>query len=378
MKVLFVSKYDVLVGGVAEVFASLSAALRPLGVGVVIYSSHASAEIGHLSDGTPCVHGPLPRPGLLGRRRGLRRLIALIRQWKIDLLHGHGLYRGGWAARLASRSTGVPYVVTSHGDALAGASRRARRRSFVRRCGLILQDAAAVTHLTEAMADEAARFGDLADKSTIIPNGVDLRWWNQLADPVPGRYVLAIGRLVATKGFETLLDAWPAIARRADLSLVIAGDGPARQPLEARAARTGLAFSQSLRDLAGAPPPDVVLPGFVGGDVKRNLYAGATLVAFPSQLPESFGLVLAEAMAAGKAVAASDFPSSRCLVAHEQNGLLVPPGDAAAWTEAIARLATDAGLRRRCEENNRQAIGAYDWPALARRYADVYRRAAGA
>jgi len=376
MNVLFLTKYDVVRAGVAEVLQALSRALRPLGVNVSIYSSNASAEIGSLPDGTACARGPLPRPDLLTDRKALSAIVKAARRWEIDLVHAHGLYRAGWAARLLARATGLPYVVTSHGDVLTGLSRRARRGSFRRRCGRILRDAAAVTHLTDAIAAEALALADVADKSTVIPNGVDLTWWRRPAKPVPGRYVLALGRFVGQKGFDVLLRAWPELRRRgADVSLVLAGEGPMEEELRARASELGLTVGHSLAELSGSPRADVVFPGYVDGEPKRGLFAGAQAVAFPSLLPESFGIVLLEAMAAGKPVVATDFPATRAILT-DQHARFVPPDDAAALCEAIWDVVSDPRVGEKLAEGTRAVLERYNWSQIAARYAEVYRRAA--
>ena len=375
MNVLFLTKYNVVRAGVAEVLQALARALRPLGVNVSIYSSDASAAVARLPEGTACAHGPLPKPGLLTGRKALSAIVETARRWEIDLVHAHGLYRPGWAARLLSQATGLPYVVTSHGDILTGLSRRARRGSFRRRCGLILRDAAAATHLTDAIAAEALALADVADKSVVIPNGVDLTWWRRPAKPVAGRYVLALGRFVAQKGFDVLLGAWPGLRRRgSDVSLVLAGEGPMEEDLRAHASELHLTVGHSLAELSGGPRADVVFPGFVDGEAKRNLFAGAQAVAFPSLLAESFGIVLLEAMAAGRPLVTTDFPSTRAIVT-DQHARFVPPGDAAALCEAIWDVLSDPRAGERSAESCPAAVERYDWSHIAARYAEVYRRA---
>jgi glycosyltransferase involved in cell wall biosynthesis len=147
----------------------------------------------------------------------------------VDLIHAHGLYRGGWAAREVAKRTGLPYVVTSHGD-IAMTSSRMHRPDVRRRCRLILTDASAVTHLSAAMAELAYQLADVRAKSCIITNGLDLAAWGTPSPSPADGYVLAIGRLVAQKGFGTLLEAVARLKQQGGgPSLVIAGQGPEQE-----------------------------------------------------------------------------------------------------------------------------------------------------
>jgi glycosyltransferase involved in cell wall biosynthesis len=134
---------------------------------------------------------------------------------------------------------------------------------------------------------------------------------------VAGSYALVVSRLSAEKGVDVAIDA----CRAAGVALVVAGDGPERVALQARA--------------AGA---DVRFAGHVGDSELATLRAGAALALVPSRSAETFGLAAAEAMAAGLPVAASRVGALPELV--DEQGL-VAPGDAGELAQAIARLAGD-------------------------------------
>ena len=374
MKILFLTKYDLERFGIAEPLLALSEALADRGVDVLVAGSHETAKAGALRDGRLCLHAPLPKPGLMRGAAAVRNLVRICRRHGIEIVHCHGLYRPGYAARLIKRRSGIPYVVTSWGDIVPSSSRQ-RRRSVRRRCRQILKDADAVTHPTTVIAEYAGRLCDVSPKSSIIPNGIDLRLWRKDTKPVEGRYILAIGKLTDQKGFGVLIDAMQHLGGAGgDISLVIAGEGETGPALRAQAGELGLEVHEGLTELADAAPGAVFFAGFVGDEAKLDLFRGARLVAFSSQYGEGFPGVLLEAMASGKAIVASDIPATRAIVTAGENALLVAPPDADAWAAAIGKLLQDNELRENIERKNFQRAEQYDWPVVAGKFAEIYRR----
>ncbi len=139
------------------------------------------------------------------------------------------------------------------------------------------------------------------------------------------RRVLYLGRLIAQKGVDVLLEA---LARMADPPpLDVAGDGPQRGRLVRLARRRGLS---------------VRFHGYVEGETKARLLARAAVVCVPSRprpwgLGEGAPLVVREALAAGAHVVASRVGGIPELCAGDPRALLVPPGDPAVLSRAIER-----------------------------------------
>jgi glycosyltransferase involved in cell wall biosynthesis len=156
----------------------------------------------------------------------------------------------------------------------------------------------------------------------------------------PGAYALVVSRLAPEKGVDVAIDA----CRAAGMALVIAGDGPQRAQLEARAgdrANRGAAGDASAASRAAA---GVTFAGHVDDAELARLRAGASIALVPSRSAETFGLAAAEAMAAGVPVVASRVGALDELV--EQDAL-VAPGDADALALAIGRLAGDRAAAER-------------------------------
>src|SRR5213078_4784919 len=174
----------------------------------------------------------------------------------------------------------------------------------------ILRRARLTLCASNALADAARELG--AGEVRVIGSGVDVP--PTVGEEATPPEVLYAGRLSAEKGILDLLAA-------ADdgMKLTIAGDGPLRERV-----------------------PGAL--GFVPHDELGPLYDRAAVVAVPSRR-EGFGVACAEAMAHGRPVVASAVGGLLDLVAHEETGLLVPPGDVGALREALRRLLADPELR---------------------------------
>ncbi len=163
-------------------------------------------------------------------------------------------------------------------------------------------------------------YGIETEKIRLIAPVFPLEAWSAMHEPKQEGLCVYVGRTDRRKGFETIEAAWPAVLARVPQS--------------------------QLRVVKSGTMPDAEL---------RALIASASLALCPAHL-EGFGLFAAEAMAAGTPVIASDCEGLRRLVVHEQTGLLVPPDDTAAWSDAIVRLLEDAPLRQQMGERARIAM----------------------
>jgi glycosyltransferase involved in cell wall biosynthesis len=178
------------------------------------------------------------------------------------------------------------------------------------------------------------------------------------------RRVLSIGRFDEQKDHGTLIKAFASLGEAfKDWQLRLVGDGPQRTILNERVERLGLRGR-------------VFLPGTtkdVGGE-----FAKATFFALASNY-ESFGLVVAEAMACGKAVVAfAECPGVNELIEHEKTGLLVHGDDRVkAMAEGMRRLMTDENLRLSLGRQARQHIaGRFSLESIGNRWEKIIRKAA--
>ncbi|ALO13087.1 Glycosyltransferase [Streptomyces venezuelae] len=166
-----------------------------------------------------------------------------------------------------------------------------------------------------------------------------------------GEHLLFLGRLAETKGVRLLMAAWDAIAADGGLGvpLVIAGAGPLESEVSAWAAGR----------------EDVRYVGLYDPAQCRRAVARSVAVVAPSMSLETFGLVVAEAMAAGVPAVAAAHGAFVELVDDGVTGLLHAPGDAASLAARLRRIATDPALnremgraaRRRYERDFSPAVG---------------------
>src|SRR5262249_21742863 len=141
--------------------------------------------------------------------------------------------------------------------------------------------------------------------------------------------IMFIGRLESRKGVSVLLEAFRRI-RNDDLpvQLVIAGDGPERPKLEEFVQENAI--------------EDVTFLGRVDDAEVSGLMAYCDIFCAPSLYGESFGIVLAEAMASGKPVVAAANAGYRTVLTGEAARFLVRPGDVEDLRQALSNLAQDA------------------------------------
>jgi glycosyltransferase involved in cell wall biosynthesis len=187
----------------------------------------------------------------------------------------------------------------------------------------------------------------------VIPNGAAPSPRRTQARTDTGVRVLTVARLIARKGLDTLITA--LASTREDVSLDIAGEGPARAALMRLAVENGVAHR-------------VRFHGFVEHASLASLYAQADLFVLAS-VAESCSMALLEAMSAGLPVIASRTGGTVELIEHGSNGLLFTPKQVDELSVALTTLAENAPLRQRFSDRNLALIRErHSWRAVALRY----------
>jgi glycosyltransferase involved in cell wall biosynthesis len=206
--------------------------------------------------------------------------------------------------------------------------------------------------ISESTADDLVARGIPRQDVVVIPPGVSFDHYT----PAPASRAAVptfayLGRLKRYKGVDLVIRAFAGLGR-GDAVLEIAGAGDHRPALEA--------LVRSL-DLGGR----VRFLGFVSESEKLALLRRAWAVALASP-KEGWGLTNVEAEACGTPVVASDSPGIRESVRHGETGFLVPHGDVAGLTAAMARLAASPALVREMGARARAFAETFTWERCAR------------
>jgi phosphatidyl-myo-inositol alpha-mannosyltransferase len=354
-------------GGVGNHVRALAGELRRCGhrVDVLAPAERPVAEPGFVGLGGSLA---VPYNGSVARiafgPRALHRVRRAVRQGGYDLLHVHEPLSPS-VGLLAVTSTRVPTVGTFHANLDRSLALEAAGpllgRVYNRLAGRIAVSASARDtwqgHFGGAMA--------------VVPNGVAPEFF---AGPAPldgwrgqGPTVLFVGRLEPRKGLAYLVRAFlrlkPAYPR---LRLLVVGRDDRRQREAA---------------MAMVPPrlrADLVFVGSVPQADLPSYYASADVFCAPSLGGESFGIVLAEAMAVGLPVVCSDIGGYRDVVHDGTDGLLVPPRDPEALAEALAGLLDNPARLAAMGQAATGAARRYAWEVVAAQVTEVYRTALGA
>jgi colanic acid/amylovoran biosynthesis glycosyltransferase len=261
--------------------------------------------------------------------------VEIVKTGGYDHIHAHWSSYPGTAAWVVSALTGIPFSVAFHAYDL-----------FSTRIALNEKIEAASTVVLNAQysIDFFRRLYPKVpdDKVMLLYNGLNRDRFAIVARDRPlvqsCPLILGVGRLVYTKGFRTLVEACHLLDREGrTFRLVLIGKGPEARGLSQLIDTFGLQASVSM---VGELPQQ---------GVSRYISESAVLV-MPCIVPrrgashDALPNVIIEAQAAGVPVIGSDVFAIPETVRHEETGLLVPPGDAAALKGAIARVVDDAAL----------------------------------
>jgi len=288
--------------------------------------------------------GGLPLVRTLRDRAAITRVVAALAP-RPDLVLCFQTFVSGWVGVHLQRCLGIPAVVWVRGEdeIRLGARWRARLTSpgvwAAARAVLVQSEEMRRALLGELPADARAR---LEPRLAVVPNGIELP---PPSDAPRGGRVLAVGRLRPIKGMDVVIDAVAGVRGQ----LTVAGDGPERARLEARARHHGL---------------DARFLGHVGPAELAARYREAACVVLASRFGEGFPNVLLEAMAHGCPVIATRVTGVAELVVDRENGLLVPPGDPPALRDALARIANEPGLGARLGAAARVTAERYAWDTV--------------
>jgi glycosyltransferase involved in cell wall biosynthesis len=363
------------VNGVALTVSRMVQGLRDRGhrIQLVRVRQGRSDQAGSDRDFSEILLSSLPIPRYTSLRMGLPCARELVRLWAVqrpDVVHIATEGPLGWSALRASERLRIPavsefrtnfqaysghYGLSWLRKPILGYLRKFHNRTL---CTMVP---------TDALRGELDRLG--FQRLEVVGRGVDTRrfspaWrseslrraWQAGPDTL---VMTCVSRLAAEKNLDLACEAYrEVVARGIDARLVLVGDGPLRKTLE-----------QS--------HPQVIFAGMQTGDRLAEHYASADLFVFPS-LTETFGNVVAEAMASGLPVVGFDYAAAHTLVRDAGSGWLVRTGDCAHFVERVREAAIDADRLVSAGEAARRTALCHDWDQVVARLEKILIRAADA
>jgi glycosyltransferase involved in cell wall biosynthesis len=256
----------------------------------------------------------------------------------VDHVHVHFANRAAHTAMFLKEISGISFSVTAHGQ------------DFMKDLGNddLLREICAAAEFVAAETDysrDLLRQRCPDSRIHRVYNGIDLTRFptpnEEAARPPVAPYqarIISIGRLVAFKGFEYLIDACGDLARQGlEFTCEIIGDGPLRGDLEARIRKLKLS---DRAHVLGSLSQGAVLEKLRAADI----FALAS-VTDTQGASDVFPTVIIEAMAAARPVVSTRLAGIPELVVDGETGLLVSPEDTMALAEALGRLIEDAKLQ---------------------------------
>jgi phosphatidylinositol alpha-mannosyltransferase len=281
-----------------------------------------------------------------------------VRQWisngDFDLLHLHEPAIPS-ISLLACWAADGPMVGTFHAAA--------KRQKIIFAIGPILEPA--IEKLSARIAvSEAARLtltDHLDTDAIVIPNGIYAsRYHNGVQqEKWQGNTIGFIGRFEEPrKGLSILLEALPVIARFApDVKVLVAGPGDSTEVEKSIHPQLRHRFE---------------FLGKISEQDKANFMSSVSLYVAPNTGGESFGIILAEALAGGACVVASDIPAFDDLLGHGQFGALFKSEDSTDLAKVVIDLLRDERKRVELAKAGKARGQSFDWEIVAQQIYSVY------
>jgi len=366
VKIALVSPYDYpYPGGVTEHVRNLADQFIARGHEVHVIAPSSTSDGG--SAGGPIIHRvgrpvPVPANGSVARitlpLRGYLQIKHLLTFQGFDIVHLH-----------EPMMPALPLTVLHHSPTINVGTFHAFGRSNMAYLSgkQVLKPFYKRLHGRIAVSGAARGFvaRQFPGDYRIIPNGIDYARFATRLEPPIERFeddrldVLFVGRLEKRKGLEHLLRAWPMVRAAVPRArLLVVGGGHRLEKYRRWVLAHGWA--------------DVHFIGHVSPEDLVRYYQTSDVFCAPSTGQESFGIVLLEAMAAGRPIVAFRIPGYAEVLQDGAEGLLVEARSARALAAGLTRLLQDEELRRAMGQRGRIKAAAYDWSHVADRVLDFY------
>jgi glycosyltransferase involved in cell wall biosynthesis len=305
----------------------------------------------------------------------LLHALLIARREGISAIHSHWIVPNGLVGAMIRALRGVFHLSTAHAAGVLILDRLPFKTTVSR---FVFRHSDAITadgsHVRSRFLEMAALDSDpnAAKKILIQPMGVDNKVFEGL-DPESirqkGLYdgefiILFVGRFAEKKGIKFLLESVRILASDfSNTRLLLAGAGPLENELRQQAEALNI-------------EEHVTFMGWVTRDRLPELYHLSDVVVVPSIVTssgdtEGMPTTIAEAMASGRPVIASDVGGIRDVVVHGYNGFLVQAEDPVGIAARVSELIGNPCLRDELSRHAALSARDYDWAVVGRRYADL-------
>lgn len=297
---------------------------------------------------------------MLGEYFALKRTIKEI---KPDRIHAHWIIPQGWIVSLLSKKYDVPYVVTTHGGDIFGL----QGTTLTKIKKTTLQNAKAITVVSNAIKKETLEKIDSSLKIDVIPMGVDSKLFNPNKKDllikrkynISGPFLLFVGRLAEKKGVKYLIDAMPEVLKEnPKTKLMIIGNGPLENELRQQARNLNI-------------EKNMIFMGAIQNRLLPKYYATADIFIGPSITAKSgdtegFGLTFVEAGMSGCWLIGSNVGGISDIIKNKENGFLVKEKNPEDLAKKITRSL-------KINKQKKGLLNKFDWKIISERYGGVLR-----
>ena len=290
--------------------------------------------------------------------------LKLVKEIKPDIMHVFFGIPSGPVAWVFKRIFKIPYITSLRGSDVP--RKELKRFDLLYKVltpliRLIWRDSSRVVSNSEGLKKIAQKI-DSRVYIQVIPNGVELdRFGPVVGEDGQDRVkVLFVGRLIAVKNLELLINSAPEILGKSNKKVIfeLVGEGVMREKLEVLA-----------RDLGVSDR--VTFKKWVDYENIHIIYQNADIFILIS-LTEGMPNVVLEAMACGLPIVGTRIPGNEELIINGENGYLIPVDSKKELINALLTIINDDGLRKKMGIKSRKIADGYGWDVIAKQYEEIY------
>lgn len=316
-------------------------------------------------------------------RAAYLRMKALIREFRPDIVHTHAA-KSGAIGRLAAKACGVPVVVhTFHGHVFHSYFNKTKTRAFIEIEKYLARRSSGIIAISDIQKEELGSIYKICppEKIRVIPLGLDLDRFREDQDrkriAFRERYFIAddeiaigiVGRIVPVKNHSLFVAAAAQLVATTSrkLRFIIVGDGDSRPQMEHELRAAGIDYAYFPAEQRAATA--ICTSWLTNVD---EVLAGVDMAVLTSH-NEGTPVSMIEAQAAARAVISTNVGGVADIILDGQTGYVTPPGDVAAFSDAMIRLVSDDALRAKLAAEGRIHVqDKYSYQRLVRDMSDYY------